>query len=121
MTEMFKEVQVEGIKEIADPIISIYNTNGILVAAQFNGSMKYTYEMAIPIKYLGTSIKDGGKFKYNIQLNATATIASSNSPVMAVSPAMAVPIATNLANVKPDRLYVNYPTDFGGEYALAKK
>ncbi len=105
----FKEIQIAGIKEISDPLISIYNTNGIKCIVMFNDQMEYIYELAIPLKYIETAVKDG-QFRYNIKLNAAATIATG-----APGPPM-----FSGANADPELLYQTSPTDFGGEYTLAK-
>ncbi|TCK84782.1 TlpA family protein disulfide reductase [Albibacterium bauzanense] len=47
VNDVFKEINVSGIKEIQEPAISIYNLEGIRVAAQFNDEMQYTKAKAI--------------------------------------------------------------------------
>jgi len=67
--EFFKEIQLSGISAINTPLISIYNTNGIKVGARLDNDYHYIYELAIPLKYLGTAINNGQKFSYNIKMN----------------------------------------------------
>lgn len=121
-----KEIQVIGVNEITDPLISIYNTQGIKVAGVFNDKMIYTYELAIPLKYLGISVTGNDKFSYNIKLNGPEYV--PDGPVMIAD---AGPVATN-ANYRapvmnrigvpdPDNAYKENPTDFWGVYVLAKK
>jgi hypothetical protein len=109
IASFFKEIQITGIKEISDPLISIYNTEGIKTVVAFNDQMEYIYELAIPLKYIETAVKDG-QFRYNIKLNAAATIATG-----APGPPM-----FSGANADPELLYQTSPTDFSGEYTLAK-
>jgi hypothetical protein len=107
--DVFKEINVTGIKEIHEPSISIYNTEGIKVAAQFNDHMQYTYELAIPLKYLGPSINSGQKFNYNIKMNGIP----EKSPG---SPYPTPTISGGIAFLGQDNAYVMYPTDFSGVY-----
>lgn len=116
MNDAFKEINVNGIKEIQEPTISIYNLEGIKVAAQFNEEMQYTYELAIPLKYLSNYINDGHKFTYNIKLNGLYGQKPYGNqlppPVLIGNPMEVMDI---------DNRYVNYPTDFSGEYTLLKE
>ena len=109
IASFFKEIQITGIKEISDPLISIYNTDGIKSTVMFNDQMEYIYELALPLKYIEAAIKDG-KFNYNIKLNAAATIATG----------LPGPPTVSGANADPELLYQSHPTDFSGEYTLAK-
>lgn len=118
MNEAFKIINVMGIPEIQEPSISIYNQQGIQVAAQFNKQAQYTYELAIPLKYLGDVINSGQKFSYNIKMNGIPEVATNGAPTpMIVGPINAAP---NQGGVGIDNGYILYPTDFSGEYALAK-
>lgn len=109
----FKEIQVSGIKEIDDPLISIYNTQGIKAALLFDNKIALTYELAVPLKYLGLSASDPGRIKYNIKLNGRKLPAPNPNAPPPPRPANG---ATDLTG-----LYLDTPTDFGGEYTLAKK
>ncbi|HCN84776.1 MAG TPA: hypothetical protein DIT07_14335 [Sphingobacteriaceae bacterium] len=64
-----KDIKVTGIKEIQDPIISIYNPYGIKVATLFDEEKAFIYELSIPFKYLGLSIAESKPVVYNIKLN----------------------------------------------------
>lgn len=115
MNEAFKEINVTGIKNIPEHSISIYNTEGIKVAVQLNEHFQYTYELAIPLKYLGNSINNGQKFNYNIKMNGIPQ-KTSGSPY--APPTISGDIFKTMG---PDNLYVTYATDFSGVYTLIKK
>jgi len=122
-----KEIQVIGVTGITDPLISVYNSQGILAAGQFNNKMYYTCELAIPLKYLGLSVDDAVKFSYNIRLNGApdnsiAMITSSDITIAQVGNTHpAIPLMERIGTPDPDYLYTHNPTDFWGEYTLAKK
>lgn len=115
--DLFKEIQVDGIQEIATSSISINNNKGILAAARFDNMMKYTYELAIPLKYLKTAI-NSGKLKYNIKLKSAKPVMNQNPNVLA--PPVAVG-ADGAPVVNYDMEYLNGQTDFSGEYTLSEK
>lgn len=112
--DLFKGMAITGIKEIKEPIISIYNEAGIKTVAQFNNYMRYTYELAIPLKYLTSLINNEGKFRYSIKLNAKYPLVLKPGDIEGPTPKLG-------ADFKPDQLYGNYDTDFSSEYTLAKK
>ena len=95
----FKEIRVSGLKGIDDPALSIYNTQGIKAMVLFDNKMALTYELALPLKYLDFAAAD--HFRYNIMLNGR---------ILPADPRVTYP-ADDL----------DAPTDFWGEYALAKK
>ncbi len=49
-----------------DSVLSIYNEAGIEAMNAFDGSTKYTSELAIDLNLLGLSVKDASKFSYHI-------------------------------------------------------
>lgn len=114
---LFKEIQVRGIKQIKDPLISIYNTEGIKAMGMFNSKMAYVYELAIPLKYLGHAINNTSKLSYNIKLNGMPS-PEDWAKVNKFPPPI---ISRDDGNVSFDFEYLNNPTDFWGEYTLAKK
>ena len=64
---MAKQIKVTGAKNVKDTL-SIYNEEGIMAAASFNNQVVYTYELALPLKYL-----NGGQvLNYSIRLNGSA-------------------------------------------------
>ena len=105
-----KTIDISGIKEIATSEIPIYNEKGIRVAARFDDDLGYTYEVAIPLKYLW--IVDGGlkAFSYQIKVNEPKSFApkfDGNGPPPLPPP----PMGMNTMGT----------TDLWGEYTLAKK
>jgi hypothetical protein len=109
ITQVYKEIQVAGIEGV-DSLISIYNTSGIKAALLFTDKMEYTYELAIPIKLIEANFGMVKKLSYNIKLNAAPTIfvrRPPGSPVGTVD--------------DPELNYQVNPTDFSGEYTLAKR
>ncbi len=105
----FKDIQVTGIKEITNPTIPIYNTENIQTVVAFNDQMEYIYEMAVPLKFIRSFITDN-KLKYNIKMNARPTIKTNAN----------VPPMPSYNGNDLELLYQNHPSDFSGEYTLAK-
>ena len=110
--ENLKDILVSGIDEITEPLISIYNEQAIKVSVSVNSRMQIVYELAVPLKLLAKAIDANGKFKYNIKMNSLGTIAV---------PGAFDPPTMSTQDFKPDDLYVNFTTDFWGEYTLALK
>jgi len=101
-----KLIQIAGIKTITDDAISIYNENGIKASAKFDDQLSYTYELAIPLKYLMLPDNGANKFSYHIKVNEPAAMSRPNNSSVPPPPMLTTSIAT---------------TDFWGEYKLAKK
>jgi len=125
-TTLFKTIGVNGISEIEDKIISIYNESGIKVAALFDNNIEYTFELCIPLKYLGLGLNSVSKFSYNIKLNGAAVNGRDLRVVSASSGDKVVftgndGITYNMGEATPQNLALSYPTDFWGEYTLAKR
>jgi len=100
-----KQINIAGIKSIADSSISVYNTQGLKAAELFDRKMQYTCELAIPLKFL--SLSAGRPFSYQVKLNEPAAfklIPGGKFPPPMVGQG-GIKIAT---------------TDFWGEYVLAK-
>jgi hypothetical protein len=100
-----KVINICGIKAIPDDAISVYNTDGIKAVSQFDDKIIYTYELAIPLKYLELPNNGSEGFSYNIKINEP-----SNAPVSHNGPPPPPMAMSTLAT-----------TDFWGEYVLAKK
>ena len=116
MQALFKEIGLAGIKEIQDTLISVYNSDGIKAAMQFDGRLRCTYELAVPLKYLNADLKNDTKFKYNIKLIGKPgyqLIKGRNVPFPIINGSDGQP--------DPNELFLYNPTDFSGEYTLAKK
>lgn len=106
-----KLINISGIKTITDGSISVYNQDSIKAVAQFDENMVYTYELALPLKYLSAPKK--GKFNYQIKINESVepklSVGDTPPPPMAVRGGVA-PVPLN-----------SFSTDFWGEYTLVKK
>jgi len=105
-----KVMDISGIKVIKTAEIPIYNENGIQVAARFDENFAYTYELAIPLKYLSLPDNGTNAFSYQIKVNEPkqnrAKFDGNGPPPPPPPPMMRTVAAT---------------TDFWGEYTLAKK
>jgi len=120
MTDKSKFIKVMGIKDM-DTLISVYNEDGIKAAALFDNKMAYTYELAVSLKLIGLSVNDPVKFSYNVTLNAVQfddipgiTITRApNGEIKSIDVHKELALATTQNTTSP--------TDFWGEYTLAKK
>lgn len=111
-----KQIQVSGIKEISDTLISVYNDAGIKVAALFDDKKALTYELSLPLKYLQQNLNANTSFNYNIKLNAIRIIKQTGA-------SKGVPIVTSVrinSKESDDQLDLESPTDFSGSYAMVK-
>ncbi len=113
----YNEIHVTGIPGINDPFISIYNAEGIKIGTSFDKKLEYTYELAIPLRYLGATISNAKSFKYNIKLNVDAIIQVISPP--SVHPAVEQKYVGQES--LEDDTFLFDTTDFWGEYTLAKK
>lgn len=105
----YKEILIKGLKGLTEPSISIYNEDGVKVKLLFDSEIALTYEVAIPLKYLNFKVIDGkSKFKYNILLNGRSV------PTVNANAPDAPQVPNSGGN------YLDSPTDFSGEYTLAK-
>jgi len=110
-SEQAKSIKVDGISGIADTAISVYNEQGINVAAIFANNGIFIYELAVPLKYLRLSISKPEKFYYSIKLaDWDHPLADSYSSLEGGH--------ITMLEADPD---LNSTTDFWGEYTLAKK
>ncbi|MFD0749336.1 hypothetical protein ACFQZS_04225 [Mucilaginibacter calamicampi] len=100
-----KVIDVKGINGIPNGEVSIYNENGIQVAAHFDDEYGYTCELAIPVKYL--SLPDNGSKPFSYQLKVN-------------EPKQFSPKAGNRPP-PPMKMTSVAATDTWGEYTLAKK
>jgi hypothetical protein len=107
-----KLIKVEGVKDIDADNLSIYNDKGITSASEFGGPSLYTYELAIPLKYLNLN-KDQPAFSYQIKLNYV------DEKEEAAFRASQPPPPPNTIMLQPVLSYIAV-TDFWGEYTLAK-
>ncbi|QKJ28988.1 hypothetical protein HQ865_04205 [Mucilaginibacter mali] len=96
-----KQINIKGIKDITDPSISVYNEEGIKAVSMFDKDLTYTYELAIPLKYLNLPAT---QFSYHVKINAP-----DETPMRHDGPP-----------APPMPMTATAPTDFWGEYTLAK-
>lgn len=111
----FQRIQVQGVKEITDSI-NLKNSFGIQAMAQFNKAMELTYELAVPLKYLG--LNGSNVISYNIKLNGVPAVEKT---MYGKLPQPIVQSEGHDGRVDYDQEYLNQPTDFWGVYTLAKK
>jgi len=123
VNDAIKEIHIVGVKEIPDSIISIYNTEGIKASIRFI-QVQAAIEIAIPLKYLGLSVDNPVTFSYNIRINAIPEasrfyVTDATTQKVGVNSGTAIDFAAMSTN--PNNGYAWNPTDFWGEYILAKK
>lgn len=114
MNDAFNELEVTGLPGMEKLLLPINNIEGLKVAAQLNTDMLYTYELAIPLKYLGASKNSTRGFKYNITLHGI--------PVKSPDGAFPPPIVRRDGEdfLRPEHAYILFPTDLSGQYILVK-
>jgi len=126
LREKSKYIGVTGIGKL-DSMISVYNEDGIKTAEAINNKGAYTYELAIDLKLLGLSANDLSKFAYHMVLNGlgkpgnmTIKIAGGDGSAesKAAAEAATSELMSKLAAANGNTFS---PTDFWGEYTLAKK
>jgi hypothetical protein len=99
-----KKIGIEGVKAVPDNEISVYNQENINAASLFNADLTYTYELAIPLKYLALPDNGTSAFSYQVKVNPPPEKQSSGHSAPP-PPMMMEQLST---------------TDFWGEYTLAK-
>jgi hypothetical protein len=102
-----KNILLVGIKDIPDSSISVYNEEHIKAVGLFDANVNYTYELAIPLKYLNLPNNGTTAFSYHIKLNEPVAM---NHALSANAPLPPPIMTTQLV-----------ATDFWGEYTLVKK
>jgi len=100
-----KMIAITGVAAFPDNEVSAFNTEGLKAVSKFNLKINYTYELAIPLKYLELP---AGMFSYHIKVNEPAPIHPTHPTGPPDRPAPPM-MTSSLA-----------PTDFWGEYTLAK-
>ncbi len=130
--EKSKLIGVTGIPGM-DTLISVYNTDGIKVAQLFNSKGAYTYELAVSLKNLGLTTDNPAKFAYHITLNGASLFnnISFKASGMSEGGSGGAPISvgaisfTSADGADAVKLFLDggttAPTDFWGEYVLARK
>ncbi|MFD2872835.1 hypothetical protein ACFS5N_10175 [Mucilaginibacter ximonensis] len=106
-----KQIRVLNIKPITDTLISIYNTDGIKTALNFDTDGGLTLEMSIPLKYFNLTPESTKEMAYHIVLNGF-------QPEWGGGPSgpggNGGPNTLNMFDLMT-------PSDFWGKYSLAKK
>jgi len=122
-----KFIKVVGIKDL-DTMISVYNADGIKTAELFNTKMAYTYELSIDLKKLGLTVNEITKFAYHVTLNPYNMFDGANVKVITRDGSAPSPQASAATQELMTKLAAmngggagGSPTDFWGEYTLAKK
>ncbi|WP_448702459.1 hypothetical protein ACFGVR_08915 [Mucilaginibacter sp. AW1-3] len=115
-----------GFKDL-DSLISVYNEDGLKAAGRYDNKGVFTCEIAISLKRIGFSVDKPIKFSYHILLNGVSMF-GSDRPVQAISiigGGMPMPMSSSEGGpgmtVMMDGGGGAAPTDFWGEYTLAKK
>ncbi len=102
-----KTIIVKGIKALDSDTLSVYNTDGIKAAGQFDSKMLYNYELAIPIKYLDLPDNGINPFSYQLKINGEPDYKFIPGETGSFPPPVS---QAQLAT-----------TDFWAQYTLAKK
>ncbi len=133
LVESLKEIKLDGINIVTDTvpnvnsetpyyrflpmrdhhykIIGINNADNIKAMLQFDAEGNCTYELAIPIKYIGIMANDNQKIKYNITINGRGADRRPNAIIRWTFTSPRVMLDEDLEAA----------TDLSGEYILAKK
>jgi len=106
-----KFIKINGIKEIPDGDLSVYNEENIKVGAAFDHRGAYIYELAIPLKYLH-GIANQTRFTYNIKLQSRINVIRRGM-VTRYNYVAGEPVDIDID--------LDSTTDFWGEYILAGK
>ncbi len=113
-----KEIKISGFKNLSESSIPVYNEQGI-VGTQYVGKDKvYTYELALPLKFISHLINIQGTFNYKLQINGGdpnhVHIIGGTNPGSSYSPSDQPPLSHGVS-------YLMSPIYFNGSYTLAKK
>jgi len=133
LSESLKEIKLTGISAVTDTvpsvnsetpyyrflpmrdhhykIIGINNQYNIKPMLQFDAGGACTYELALPIKYLAGNANESQKIKYNITINGRGADRRPNDIFRYTMTMPQEMLNQDLEN----------PTDFWGEYTIAKK
>jgi hypothetical protein len=116
----FKEIKLNGYSAIPDSLISIYNEYGIKVGNQVELAGNYSFELAIPLKYLNLTADGVKEIAYQIKLNGmTAGFGGGGSFRGSVQVRGIESGGFSRGNSNNNADLMN-PTDFWGKYILVK-
>jgi hypothetical protein len=121
MATKTKLIMVTGIKNL-DTLISIYNADGIKVAALFDNKLVYTLELSVALKQLDLSVNNPVKFAYHIMINEVApNYVNPTNDGSIINSQLAARAAKMSGGAPPKRPDAGQAaTDFWGGYTLAK-
>ncbi|MBW4891956.1 hypothetical protein KXQ82_19685 [Mucilaginibacter sp. HMF5004] len=111
-----KMIGVKGFPDVQDSLISVYNEVGIQLSARFDNRLTVTYELAIPLKYLGLSATKPGPVAYHIVLNGGDTRYINTGGI-----SFRYMNGTAIQSGTARNMDIVSTTDLWGEYTLAKK
>jgi hypothetical protein len=125
LKEKSKFIEVTGIAGL-DTLISVYNSDGIKAAQLFDNRMAYTIELAIDLKLLDLSANNTPKIAYHIALNGVNLVnlnkSADGNPARTVVAVTSSPVLDSKISLNMAMSAQSFaPTDFWGEYILAKK
>lgn len=83
--DRLKEIKVEGISQMSDNIISIYNEQGILARALFDKDGNFNYELAVPLAYIPQPANQR-IISYSIKLLGTTANNLPRAPLTLIGP-----------------------------------
>ncbi len=117
-------IKITGIAALKDSLYQINNLTGIQARTHFYNKSSYTYSLSIPLKYIASTTGQKDKISYAIKLNGrfystntTLTISADGNFTLRSTPGYG---SVEVKNT-PEIMTLDYPTDFAGEYILAKK
>lgn len=116
-----KEIKLTGISAINDTLISVYNNHKIKAMGAFNDKKHYTYELALPLKLIKPVIGTQPGFTYTITLNGSDRVEGARIEYLNGGSGVRITSNTNSVPSMADMKFMSSPTDFSGEYTLAKK
>ncbi len=120
-TKKSKEIKVSGINAISDTSISVYNEHKIKAMGAFDDKKQYTYELALPLKYIQPFIGSQSNFDYTITLNGSTQVEGAR--IEYLNGGSGIRITSNSSSIPSmaDMKFMSSPTGFSGDYTLAKK
>ncbi|GAA4103175.1 hypothetical protein [Mucilaginibacter panaciglaebae] len=107
-----KQIRVLGITGITDTLISIYNSDGIKTAINFDKDGSLTFEMAVPLKLINLTADNTKELAYHIILNGFQVEGRGGGGGAG---------GGGGGRNALDFLDLVTPSDFWGKYTLAKK
>jgi len=118
-----KFIKLTGIAG-TDSLISVYNQEGIKAASLFNTSKAYTLEISIALKHLDILTTGATKFAYHLLLSGATPLDPRKFHLRVPADGSQLTqqeIFDATAKVFELDARLSTPTDFWGEYTLAKK